>query len=278
MNWLQAVVLAIVQGGTELFPVSSLGHAVVLPALLRWRIDQASEAFLPFLVVMHLGTAVALVAFFHRDWTDFARAVALQQGPRATEERRLFWRVVVATIPAVVLGLVLNKLFKAAFAKPQIAALFLVANGFVLFAVERVRRPARKPLDALTWTDALVIGLWQSAALIPGISRSGTTIVGGHLLGLDSTDAARFSFLAAVPVILGATVLEAPKLLHAPHDSHILELALLAGVVAGLVAYASLWGLMRWLKRHEFKALDPFAAYCWLFGAGSFAILALTHA
>ncbi len=276
MTWLQAIALAVLQGITELFPVSSLGHAVVAPALLGWRnVDQASETFLPFLVVMHLGTAVALFLFFGRDWLAFGQAVLLNRGPRPALERRLFWRVVVATIPAVIVGALLHKLLKSAFATPVIAAAFLIVNGVVLFATERLKRPPRKSLDQLSWADALIVGAWQCLALIPGLSRSGVTIVGGLLQGIDHEESARFSFLMAVPVILGATVFEAPKLLHAHVGHGVLAMAVVAGAVSGLVAYASLWTLMRWFKRHEFKALDPFAIYCWLFGAVSLGVLLL---
>ena len=275
MTWLQAIVLAVVQGISELFPVSSLGHAVVLPALLGWNVDQASETFLPFLVVMHLGTAVALFAFFWRDWFQFGQAVLLNRGPRPAQERRLFWRVVVATIPAVIVGAALHKVLKSAFATPLIAAAFLIVNGFILFATERLNRPARKPLDQLTWADALIVGCWQCLALIPGVSRSGSTIVGGLIQGLDHEESARFSFLAAVPVILGATVLEAPKLLHAHEGQGVLAMSLVAGVVSGVVAWISLSLLMRWFKQHDFKALDPFAYYCWAAGLVSLAVLML---
>jgi undecaprenyl-diphosphatase len=274
MTLLQVVVLALVQGVTELFPISSLGHAVIIPDLLNWNLDQQGEWFLPFLVVMHLGTAIALLIYFWRDWWDFFRAVVLNQGPRAAEERRLFWRVVVATIPAVIVGVIFEKMLKTfAFGVPEVASSFLVVNGVILFLAERMKRPAGKSLDALTLKDALVIGVWQCLALIPGISRSGVTMAGGFRAGLDHKDAARFSFLTATPIIIGATVLEAPKLLkHGAHaakgfdPSNMLHLALLAGVLAGLAAFASLWAIMRWFKTHEFKAFDPFAYYC--LGAG----------
>ena len=270
MTWLQAIALAVLQGITELFPVSSLGHAVVAPALLGWRnVDQSAETFLPFLVVMHLGTAVALFLFFGRDWLAFGEAVLLNRGPRPALERRLFWRVVVATIPAVIVGALLHKLLKSAFATPMIAAAFLIVNGVVLFATERLKRPPRKALDQLSWADALIVGVWQCLALIPGLSRSGVTIVGGLVQGLDHEESGRFSFLMAVPVILGATVFEVPKLLHAHVGHGVLAMAAAAGLVSGVVAWISLATLMRWFKRHEFKALDPFAVYCWLFGAAS---------
>jgi undecaprenyl-diphosphatase len=274
MSLLQVLVLALVQGLTELFPISSLGHAVILPDLLRWNLDQGADWFLPLLVVMHLGTAAALLLYFWRDWRDFAFAVLLGRGPRVAAERRLFLRVVVATIPAVVLGALLEKPLKTyAFGMPLVAGVFLVVNGVILITAERLRRPVRRALDALTLKDALAIGLWQCLALIPGISRSGVTMVGGFRAGLDHEDAARFSFLTATPIILGAAVLETPKLLkrHAALEGGVdladpLKASLLAGLVAGVAAFASLVLIMRWFKTHDIKAFDPFGWYCILAG------------
>src|SRR3984957_10416897 len=196
MTDLQAILLAIVQGITELFPISSLAHAVLLPAVLGWKVDEGADSFLPFLVVMHLGTAVALLGYFWRSWFDFAAAILFRRGPRAEGERRIFWRVVVATIPAVIVGFFLEKELKRAFGAPVLAAGFLIANGVMLFAAERLRRGRHdRPLARLRWTDALIIGCCQCLALIPGFSRSGATMAGGYLSGLDHEDAARFSFL-----------------------------------------------------------------------------------
>ena len=270
MSVLQAIILAIVQGITELFPISSLAHAVLLPAVLGWKVDEGSEGFLPFLVVMHLGTAIALLAYFWQDWFNFATAVLFRRGPKAEGERRIFWRVVVATIPAVILGAGLEHILRKGFGAPKIAAAFLIANGIMLFVADRWRGRSERSIDQLRWGDALVIGLWQCLALIPGFSRSGATMAGGYLAGLKHEDAARFSFLTATPVILGATVLEAPKLLH--HHSSLGSVAILAGVVAGVVAFASVWALMRWFRAHEEKGgFTPFAVYCVLAGAGALA-------
>jgi undecaprenyl-diphosphatase len=268
----QVIVLSLIQGVTELFPVSSLGHAVILPDILGWNIHQDDETWLPFLVVMHLGTAIALLLFFWRDWFDFGMAVLFNRGARPREERRLFWRVVVATIPAVILGAALHAILRKIFATPEIACGFLMVNGAILFAAERMKRTATKSIDALTWRDAVTIGFWQCLALIPGISRSGSTMVGGFRSGLNHEDAARFSFLTATPIIFAATVFEAPKLLkHQAGGGAMLELSALAGIVAGAAAFLSVWALMRWFKRHEFKAFDPFAYYC--MGAGFLALV-----
>jgi undecaprenyl-diphosphatase len=284
MTLFQVIVLALIQGVTELFPISSLGHAVIIPDLFNWNnIDQQADWFLPFLVVMHLGTAIALLIYFWRDWFDFGMAVVFNRGARPAEERRLFWRVVVATIPAVIVGAVFEKLLKTfAFGLPGVASAFLIVNGVILFVAERMKRVETKSLDALTVVDALIIGACQCLALIPGISRSGVTMVGGFRVGLDHKDAARFSFLTATPIIIGATVLEAPKLMKHGlgaskgfDPSNMLHLAVIAGALAGVAAFISLWAIMRWFKGHEVKAFDPFAYYC--MGAGAlFLVVQLT--
>jgi undecaprenyl-diphosphatase len=275
MTSLQAIILAIVQGVTELFPISSLGHAVILPAVLGWSVDEKSDGFLPFLVVMHLGTALALLLYFWRDWYDFGMAVVLRKGPRAVQEQRLFWRVVAATIPALIVGLALEHLLKKGFGAPALAAGLLIVNGVMLFVTERVKGRSTRSIDELSWFDAVVIGTLQCLALIPGFSRSGATMAGGYLAGLKHEDAARFSFLTATPVILGAGVVEAPKLLHMAGG--LPKLALLAGGVSGVVAFISVALLMRWFKGHEVKGFDPFAIYCVLAGAGALAWLTLHH-
>jgi undecaprenyl-diphosphatase len=274
MTALQAIVLAIVQGVTELFPVSSLGHAVVLPRLLGWSIDQNGLAFLPFLVVLHVGTATALLAYFWRDWLGLAQAFfGMGKASERQAHWRLLWLIVVATIPAVVLGFALEHWFRALFGAPAAASAFLIVNGFVLFAGERLRRKGgARDLEAMSWRDAIIIGLWQATALIPGISRSGTTMVGALLLGLKHREAAHFSFLIATPVIAGAAVLEVPKLLHAGAGA-VAPLVWTAGVVAGVTAYLSTAFLMRYFQRHDFEALDPFAYYCWGFGAIALGLL-----
>jgi len=274
MTFLQAIVMAVLQGLTELFPVSSLGHAVVLPHLFGWHIDQHAPQFLPFLVVLHIGTATALLAYFWRDWIGLALALfGLGQRDRRAGRRRQLGLIVVATIPAVILGFALEKFFRNLFGTPVVASVFLIVNGGLLFFGERLRRAGRsvRAIDGMRWRDAIYIGLWQSTALIPGISRSGATIVGGLLAGLHHEDSARFSFLIATPVIAGAAVLEVPKLLHAGGGFG--PVAWIAGVVAGITAFLSVAFLMRYFKRHDFEALDPFAWYCWTFGAVSLALL-----
>jgi len=273
MTLIQALVMAILQGVTELFPVSSLGHAVILPTLFGWPIDQNSIAFLPFLVVLHLGTASALLLYFWRDWLGLALAVF---GMGARDQRRarlrLLLLIVVATIPAVILGALFEKIFRAFFGAPVAAAGFLILNGFILFGGERLRRRGgERRLETMTWLEAALIGLWQAAALFPGISRSGATIVGGLLRGFRHEESARFSFLIAAPIIFGAGVHQVPHLLH--DGGGFGAVAWIAGLVAGIVAFISTAFLMRYFKRHDFAALDPFAWYCWTFGAVSLGLL-----
>lgn len=277
MTAIQAMVLAIVQGITELFPISSLGHAVILPALLGWNVDENAPGFLPFLVVMHLGTALALLLYFWRTWFEFATAVLVRRGPRASAERRLLLKVIVATIPAVIVGGVLEHVLRKGFGAPRLAAGFLIVNALMLFVADRWRGRGEVSLDRLRWRDAVIIGFWQCLALIPGLSRSGATMAGGYLSGLDHEDAAKFSFLTATPIILGATVLEAPKLLKHGASAGFGHVAIAAGVAAGVVAFASTAVIMRWFRSHDARGFDPFALYCALAGAGALAWLTLHH-
>jgi undecaprenyl-diphosphatase len=280
MNAIQAVVLAVVQGATELFPVSSLGHAVVLPALLNWNIDQRAAAFLPFLVMLHLGTATALLLYFWRDWWALlAGLLGAGDAHQARESRRVTWLIVVATIPAVIVGFLLEHFFRRLFGDPVTAAAVLIVNGGLLLFGERLRARGpdsrQRPLSTLSVADALVIGCWQCTALVPGISRSGATIVGGLLRGIDHAGAAHFSFLIATPIIFGATALEVPKLRHAGMAlaGDVAGLSVVAAVVAGLTAYASTAFLMRYFRGNDRWALNPFAYYCFAAGAGSLAVL-----
>jgi undecaprenyl-diphosphatase len=274
MDALQSILIAILQGATELFPVSSLGHAVVLPAVLGWGIDQRSHEFLPFLVMLHLGTATALLLYFWRDWWALATGVLGIGDPhQVSESRRVFLLIVIATIPAVVVGFVLEKFVRGLFGTPIVASVFLVVNGLLLLFGERLRGRGHRQLSSLTGMDAFVIGCWQCGALIPGISRSGATIVGGLLRGIDHEGSAHFSFLIATPIIIGATVLEVPKLLHESVPAGVFELSAIAAVVAGITAYASTAFLMRYFRSHDSWALNPFAYYCFVVGLGSILLL-----
>lgn len=274
MSFLQALGIALLQGLTELFPISSLGHAVVVPPLLGWDVDQSGPAFLPFLVVLHVGTALALLLYFWRDWLALFLGV-IGRGADAAGHRRLLAMMVVATIPAVILGFAFEHKLRSLFGSPAIVSGFLILNGVMLLVGERVRRRLgdanHGAIEDLTWSGAIIIGCWQCLALLPGLSRSGATILGGLLKGMSHAAAARFSFLIALPIIAGAAVLEVPKLMHGPGLASIGATAVIAGLVAGVAAYASLWALMRWFRKQEFEALDPFGWYCCGIGAVSLA-------
>ena len=280
MDTLQAFFIAILQGATELFPISSLGHAVVVPALLGWSLNQKAPEFLPFLVLLHTGTAVALTAYFWRDWWGLFLGVIGQGGPtRVREARRMLMLIVVATIPAVIVGGLLAGFFRSLFATPLVAAGFLTLNGLMLIFGERLRGRATqagsKPLTHLTVQDAIYIGVWQCGALFPGISRAGATMVAGLLRGLDHQASAHFSFLIATPIIVGATVFEARHLLHATVPAGVFQLASISAVLAGITAFLSTAFLMRYFRDHDSWALNPFAYYCLAFGIGSAAWLVL---
>ena len=278
MTTLQALLLALLQGVTELFPVSSLGHAVIVPALLRWNLDEANQTFLPFLVMLHVGTAAALLAFFWRDWSALVQGAIGTGAPhQVRESRHILGLIILATIPAIVIGYALESRLRTLFAAPEAAALFLVANGVILLGADRLRArlPADqdRPIASLSVRDALIIGCWQCVAFLPGISRAGTTMTGGLLRGINHQTAARFSFLIALPVILAATASQFLKLRHVHVTLEAMEPALLGAVVAGVTAWLSTAFLMRYFRNHEDWALSPFAFYSIVAGLCSFLIL-----
>jgi undecaprenyl-diphosphatase len=264
---LQAIVLAVIQGVTELFPVSSLGHAVILPHLFGWNVDQSAPTFLPFLVLLHVGTALALLLYFWRDWWLLLSSLFDRgAGGAHAESRRVLVLLVLGTIPAGLIGLIFRNGLAGLFADFRIAAVFLMLNGVLLALGEFLRRRAGSAqLATLKPWQAIVIGTSQVIALLPGFSRSGATMVGGLLVGLEHQSAARFSFLLATPIILAAGVLEIPKLLQ-PDARAALGPALIGGLIAGVLAYLSTAVLMRYFKQQEANALLPFAGYCVLLG------------
>ncbi len=267
----QMLVLAVVQGVTELFPISSLGHSVLIRTIFGWHISKASPDFLPFLVVLHVGTASALLLYFWRDWRDILVGLWRSRGRPDNEQARLFWLLVVASIPAGLIGLLFEKKIKLLFANLVVAAIFLMVNGVVLLIGDVLKR--RRPdhtLEHMTWGKALIIGAAQALALIPGMSRSGVTVVAGLGKGFDYAVAARFSFLMATPIIGAAAVLEVPKLFHI--TGHVdLGGIFLSGVLAGVFAYLSTWILMRYFRTQEVQALRPFGYYCLAVGAAALA-------
>jgi undecaprenyl-diphosphatase len=272
MTFIQTILISVIQGITELFPISSVAHAVLTPFVFGWALtpEFLKLHFLPFVVMLHLGTAVALLLFFWRDWLDFAKSTV---DARATVARAVLLRIVIGTVPAVIIGFVLEKKLNLLFSSITSAAVFLIVNGVLLYFGEKLRGRGARRIEEIGYVDALLVGLAQSLALVPGFSRSGASIVAGFWTGLTHEEAARFSMLLGTPIIAGAAVLEVPKLLHGESGA-ILEMATIGGAISGVVAFFSVWALMTWFKRHEFNAMFPFALYCWLVGA---AVLVVAH-
>ncbi len=282
ISYLQALILGLLQGASELFPVSSLGHSVILPRLLGWNIHQNDDYFITFLVATHLATALVLLGFFWRDWVRIARGILRSLRDREIHpddrDAKLGWLLVMGTIPAGLLGLLLEHSLRHAFASAQSASFFLMLNGFMLFGAERLRRraPEAPAADApggddgdariaatTSWSDALAVGATQAIALIPGFSRSGATMAGGLLVGLSNEDAARFSFLLATPIIGAAAALKLPELLGSKGDG-IRGPAALGALGAAVTAYLTVRFLVRFFETNR---LTPFAVYCTLAGA-----------
>jgi len=274
--------MGLLQGASELFPVSSLGHAVLVPSLLHWTFKQSDPSFLPFLVLLHLGTATALLVLYRDQWVAIISGfvTAAIRGQMKTDSERLAMLLLVGTIPAAVLGVFLESRIKSLFASPYVAAGFLVVNGLLMLGFEVVRRRHEKGgsrveqesqfanAERISFRAAALVGACQALAFLPGISRSGVTIGGGLLAGLRHQEAARFSFLLATPVILGAGLVELPELFKS--GVPVLEYVA-AAVLSGIAAYASARFLLRYFRSGR---LDPYGWYC--IGAG-LAGLALLH-
>jgi undecaprenyl-diphosphatase len=260
---------------TELFPVSSLGTSVVLPKLFGWDIHQNDPYFLTFLVATHLATAIVLLLFFWRDWVRIVKGLGRSLRDRGIGEgdtdAKLGWLLVLGTIPAGILGLLLEHSLRALFASAQSAAFFLMLNGLMLFGAEALRRRApqtdvdddRRIARLMSFPNAFFVGAAQALALIPGFSRSGATMGGGLVVGLSHKDAARFSFLLATPIIGAAALLKLPELFGSDGDG-IRGQALVASLCAAGAAFVSVRFLMRYF---ETRTLIPFAVWCLAFGA-----------
>jgi undecaprenyl-diphosphatase len=271
--------MGLLQGATELFPVSSLGHSVIIPSLLHWSFKQSDPSFVPFLVLLHLGTAGALLILYRSEWVAIIRGffTAAFRGQIQNDNERLAMLLLVGTIPAAILGVFLESRIKSLFASPYEAAGFLIANGILMLAFEVLRRRAERQstlqeeefgqAERISFRAAALVGACQALAFLPGISRSGVTIGGGLLAGLRHQEAARFSFLLATPVILGAGLVEVPQLFSGgvPIGEY------LAGMVlAGIAAYASARFLLRYFQSGR---LDPYGYYCIAAGLVSLALL-----
>lgn len=293
INYFQAIVLGGIQGVSELFPVSSLGHSVIIPALLApiagWHIDQNNNFFLIFLVATHLATSLVLFGFFWKDWvriiTGMLRSIKNRYIDPADTYARLGWLIVVATVPAGILGLLFQDKLQALFASPRLVAVVLILNGGLLYGAEALKGRQRqkqakaaeqkittesgptseradKSIAGISWTQSVKVGCAQALALIPGFSRSGASLAGGLLVGLEHESAARFAFLLATPIIFAAGVLKLPDLL-LPGQTYPFATVigpLLAGAIAAATgAYLSVRFLTRYFQK---KTMKPFAIYC----------------
>ncbi|RDI69327.1 undecaprenyl-diphosphate phosphatase [Nocardia pseudobrasiliensis] len=310
LTYLQAIVIGVLQGVTELFPISSLGHSVLVPAWIGGSWEKLvtegdsdnGTPYLAFVVALHVATALALIGYYWRDWVEIiiGFVTTLRTRRIETSAQRLAWLIVLATIPVGILGLLLEHPLRTMFATPIYASVFLALNGVVLIVGEGLKRrngptladygrrfaeneerdqarargvaleddtrlESERRLASLSVKDALGIGFAQSGALLAGFSRSGLTMVGGLLRGLDHEDTAKFAFLLATPVILAAGVLKIPELF-GPQGSQIHGQALVGAIVAGLSA----WLAVRFLERFfQTRTLLPFAVYCLVVGLAS---------
>ncbi len=284
ITYFQAIVLGVLQGVTELFPISSLGHTVLFPTLFGWNqlVDAQSESesfWLAFVVMLHVGSALGLLYFYRRDWVEIVRAFfhTLSVRRAETSNERLAWLIIAASIPAGILGLIFEHQLRTITAKPEVAAIFLMVNGCLLFGAEIFRRRAQvrelairegaKPdggreLDTLEYREAFVIGAAQSTALVAGISRDGVTMGAGLARGMDHSDSARFAFLLATPIILAAGLFKLPDLL-GHLGNGVRGQALVGAASAAITAVFTVRFLVNYFKT---KTLIPFAIYCLVFG------------
>jgi len=278
ISYLQALILGLTQGIAEPFPVSSLGHGVIIPGLFGWNIHQNDDYFLAFLVATHCATALVLFVYFWSDWKRILSGLwrSIRAGGRVDPDdvdARLGWLLVVGTVPAGILGLALQHPLRTLFASPESASIFLIVNGILLLAFERLRRRQPEAGDGegdsdpriaqrISLKQAAAIGTAQAAALIPGISRSGVTMGGGLLAGLSNEDAAKFGFLLATPIIAAAGFLKLPELMGSAGDG-VRGQALVGAIAAGFTTWLAVRFLLRFFQTNR---LTPFGIYCLVAG------------
>jgi undecaprenyl-diphosphatase len=255
----QAILLGILQGVTEFLPVSSSGHLVIVPHLLRW-----PDPGLTLDTILHLGTLVAIIVYFWSDLWRLARAAlsSLRRWQLDDPDARLAWAIVVATIPGGVAGVLLQDFFERLFGMPKAAAAFLLVTAVLLLVSEHLSK-RELPITAMSWWHALWIGIAQALAIVPGLSRSGSTIAAGLLLGYRREDAARFSFLLAVPIVFGSGLYQVYKVLDAGMGAVQLQVFAAGFVAAAVTGYLAIAGLLMLVRR---RSLWPFAIYCATFG------------
>jgi undecaprenyl-diphosphatase len=283
MTYFDAIFLGLLQGVTELFPISSLGHTVIIPTLFHMQVDQRAPSFLFFIVATHFTTALVLLVFFWKDWlkiiTGMFRSLRMRVIREDDTYAKLGWLLVIGTIPAGILGLLFEDTLKQLFATPLYAAFFLMCNGVLLYGAEYLGKKNFVKTSAvtgdsaiahLTWMQSVKVGVMQCLALLPGFSRTGATLVGGLGVGLTHEEAARFSFLLATPIIFAAAALKLPELALSNDFSHIIGPILVGMITAGIGAYLSVRFLTRYFKT---QTLTLFAMYC--FAAGIIAMLVI---
>jgi len=264
------VFLSVLQGVTELFPVSSLGHTLLVPGVLGMRIDEHAPQLIPFLVALHLGTAVALLWYFRTRWAAIIRGWFGSLAGHRSDDGHLAWALIIGTIPTGLVGLLAKKHIETIFHDLRIVAVALMINGILLWFGDRIQRrrdaqPRAASMEQLTFGRAAIVGLAQIGALIPGFSRSGLTMIAGVKAGMNAEKAAEFSFLLGTPIIFAAGVLEVPKLFHAGGQQ--LTDALLGGVLTGIAGYLSIRFLMHYFEGKG--RLAWFGVYCVLAGLAS---------
>jgi undecaprenyl-diphosphatase len=258
MTVLQALILGIVQGLTEFLPISSSGHLVLVPYLLNWQIPEG-QVFV-FDVLVQLGTLVAVIVYFWKHlWNIFTAFITnfWKREAYGRSEVRLGWYIILATIPAVALGLLFKDTVEAAFSNPRMTAMFLAFTALLLIVAERIGKRS-KSLEKVTWLDSLIVGFFQVLAFFPGVSRSGATITGGMARDMDRPTAARFSFLIAVPVMIGAGALTIIDLFEVPNLGEFIAPMAIGFLAAALVGYLSIHWLLRYLAKNP---LYYFAGY-----------------
>lgn len=270
LSYMQAIILGLLQGATELFPVSSLGHTVVFPYIFGWHINQSSSSFLTFLVATHTATALILFMFFIDDWKKIFSGLVHSLQEREVKETdyyaKLGWLLIITTIPAGIVGVLFEQTFTNLFANPRLVACTLLLNGLVLFCAELLRKKNKEQtskgsdvrIAKLRWIQALKIGVIQCIAFIPGFSRTGATLTGGLLEGLSHEDAARFSFLLATPIIGGASLLKLPDLMTKGGNGMVGQ-TVIGALAAGIGAFFSVRFLTKYFEK---KNLTPFGIYC----------------
>lgn len=263
MSIIQAILLGIIQGLTEFLPISSSAHLVLVPYFFGWQFP-ADEAFV-FNVLVQNGTLLAVIVYFWKDliaiFSSFFRCL-FQRKPFAEPEARLGWYLILATIPAGLFGLLAKDFIESVFSNISMTAVFLFITAGMLLIAERISK-GKRDLEVVDWKDALVIGGFQALAVFPGISRSGSTITGGMLMGLKRTAAARFAFLMSIPIMLAAGLLETLQLFEMPNVSSFLPVVAAGFLAAAVVGYLSIRWLITYLMRHS---LTAFSIYCVIVG------------